>query len=81
MTDDAHNVWGTRLFLLSKHDRNMFKAQSSVFLEDELKRIIANTFSNKYHLQKVCADGSTANIFAIIDATKGDSGNCLIAAG
>ena len=81
MSDDLHNRWGTNLFVLTKSDKTKYNSQSSIGLEDEFKRIVSKTFSHKFHLQKVCADGSSANIFAIVDSTRGDTGRCFYAAG
>jgi hypothetical protein len=81
MSDDLHNRWGTNLFVLTKSDKVRFNSQSTISLDDEFKQIVSNMFQNKFHLQKVCADGSSANIFAIVDSTRGDTGSCLIAAG
>jgi hypothetical protein len=79
--DDLHNKWGMNLVVLSKTDRKLHNSQSTVNLNDEFKRIVSNSFRNKFHLQGVVANGSSANIFAIIDSTKGDTGRCLVAAG
>ena len=81
MTDNLHNNWGTNLILLTNSDKQIYNAKSSVNPDDEFKRTVSLTFQNKFHLQRVCADGSTANIMAIVDATRGDTGRCLIAAG
>jgi hypothetical protein len=81
MSDNLHNKWGTELFVLSKTDRIHHAPQSTINLNDEFKRIIATTFRNKFHLQGVSANGSSANVFAILDATRGDTSRCLIAAG
>ena len=81
MSDNLHNRWGTNLFVLTKDEQKKYKSQSTVLLNDEFKRIVSNTFQNKFHLQRVCADGSSANVFAIVDSTRGDTGRCLVAAG
>lgn len=81
MSDDLHNNWGTNLFVLSKQDQKQFKPQSTENLNSEFKMIIKKTFQNQFHLQKVCADGSSANVLAIVDSTRGDTSRCLVAAG
>jgi hypothetical protein len=81
MSDDLHNHWGTILFILTKSDKSRYSPQSTIGLDDEFKRIVATTFQNKFHLQKVCECGSSANIFAVVDSTRGDTGRCLYAAG
>lgn len=81
MSDNLHNHWGTHLFILTKSDKTRYSSQSTIGLDDEFKRIVSNTFQNRFHLQKVCECGSSANVFAIIDSTYGDTGRCLYAAG
>lgn len=81
MSDNLHNCWGTELFVMTKEDKKKYASQSTVNLNDEFKRIVSNTFLNKFHLQGVHANGSSSNVLAIFDATRGDTGRCLIAAG
>ena len=81
MSDTLHNSWGTDLFVMTKDDLKKYSPQSTINIQDEFKRIVSNTFQNRFHLQGVSANGSSANVFAIVDATRGDTGRCLIAAG
>jgi hypothetical protein len=79
--DDLHNEWGTNLVVLSKTERKLHNSQSTVNQQDEFKRIVSHSFRNKFHLQGVVANGSSANIFAMVDSTEGDTGRCLVAVG
>jgi hypothetical protein len=81
MSDDLHNNWGVNLCLVTKRDQMMYSSQSSELLFDELKRIISLFFNNDFVLHKVMPDGSSANVFSILDATLGDTNRCLVAAG
>jgi hypothetical protein len=68
-------------FLQRSDDKKKYSSQSTFNLNDEFKRIVSNTFKNQFHLQGISANGSSANVFAIVDSTRGDTGCCLIAAG
>ena len=81
MSDDLHNNWGVNLCLVTKRDERTYSSESSELLYDEFKRMISNFFDDNYVLHKVTTDGSSANIFSILEATKGDTTRCLIAAG
>jgi hypothetical protein len=81
MSDNLHNHWGTQLFVLTGDDKKKYSSQSTVNLNNEFKRIVSNTFKNQFHLQGISANGSSANVFAIVDSTRGDTSRCLIAAG
>lgn len=79
--DDLANVWGTNLVNMTKSDEREFGGYSKELEYDEFKRIISNHFSKEFLLHKICLDGSSANLLAIIDATFGNTSCCYIAAG
>jgi hypothetical protein len=81
MSDDLANVWGTNLVNMTKAEERFFGGYSKELELDEFKRLVSYHFDTKFLLQKVCQDGSTANLHAIIDATFGNTSCCYIAAG
>ena len=81
MSDDLANKWGTSLCHITREDNKKFSSQSSQLIHSEFKRNVDKYFNNDFIMQKVLADGSTANVFAIFDASNGDTSRCLIAAG
>ena len=81
MSDDLHNKWGVNLCLVTKRDIMTYSSHSSELLFDEFKRIISKYFNNEFVLQKIMTDGSSANVFSILEASEGDTSRCLIAAG
>lgn len=80
-SDDLANVWGTNLVNMTKAEERLYGANSTENELDEFKRIISNYFNHEFILQKICQDGSTANLHAIVDATFGNTSCCYIAAG
>lgn len=81
MSDDLSNNWGTQLINLTRSEEREYGAHSKQNELDEFKRIISNHFSKEFVLHKICQDGSTANLLAIVDATFGNTSCCYIAAG
>ena len=80
-SDDLANVWGTNLVNMTKAEERFYGGNSKENELDEFGRNIAYYFNNEFVLQKVCQDGSTANLHAIVDATFGNTSCCYIAAG
>ena len=66
---------------MTKAEERFYGGYSRENEPDEFRRIIANHFNNEFVLQKICQDGSTANLHAIVDATFGNTSCCYIAAG
>ena len=81
MSDDLANNWGCNLCNLSSQDRRKYKPESTVLVLDEFRRVVTRDLQQQFTLQRVCEDGSTANLLSIIDATNGDTSTCLVAAG
>ena len=61
-SDDLANVWGTNLVNMTKAEERFYGGNSKENELDEFRRNIAYYFNNEFVLQKVCQDGSTANL-------------------
>ena len=81
MSDDLANTWGTNLVNMISSEENHEDVYSNVLEFDKFKRIISHHFSEEFFLHKICLDGSSANLLAIIDGTFGNTSSCYIACG
>jgi hypothetical protein len=82
MGDDMANNWGTTLcFLSPARERDKYGNDLGDGGLAVLKNAVASTFQGEFVLTKVANCGSDANLFAVVEATRGDLGGCMIAAG
>ena len=82
MGDNLANRWGCDLCMLPANQRRNKEGDD---LGDGgmsiLKDIVKGTLNRQFELTKVATCESDANLFAIVDATEGNLGSCMIAAG
>jgi hypothetical protein len=82
MSDNLANNWGCVLGLISaKQSRDKEGDDSGDGGWSILKDVVRGTFNGRFELTKVATCGSDANLFAVVDATGGHLGQCMIAAG
>ena len=81
MSDDLANTWGTNLVNMISSDEHHDDVSSNLLEFEQFKRIVSHHFSDEFLLHKICLDGSSANLLAIIDGTFGNTSSCDIACG